>query len=161
MARGLVACTVLSLWLVSATACNGSGMRSVRNEPTAQWPFKPRSIRVHPLTRLQVQDQGALLEVWVQLRDRDGHPVRGPGHLYLTLESAGPGDMHHLTWETHLESPGAGVASRFDPVTYAYFVPLDLTVDTLPPQARLRAVLQTPDGDRFAAQGPVEQPQSD
>ena len=137
--------------LVAGCGVHGSGVRGVRSQPTAQWPFKPHSIRVHPLTRLHDGDGDAMLEAWIQLRDRDGHPVRGLGALTLTLDSSGPGDMRHLSWTTELESTGDTTLSRFDPVTHAYFLPLELPMKNMPPRARLRATLETPDGDRLVA----------
>jgi hypothetical protein len=59
--------------------------------------------------------------------------------------------MRHLSWTTELESTGNRTLSRFDPVTHAYFFPLELPTKDMPPQARLRATLETPDGDRFVA----------
>ena len=104
MGRAAALLALLMLPMVAGCGVHSSGVRGVRSQPTAQWPFKPRAIRVHPLTRLHNHDGDTMLEAWIQLQDRDGHPVRGIGTLTLTLDSSGPGDMRHLSWTTELES---------------------------------------------------------
>jgi hypothetical protein len=111
-----------------------------------------------PLTRLQTDGDDAVIETWVQLRDRDGHPVRGLGTLEVHLDNAAAGDLHHLSWTTQLETKGEGQLSRFDPVTHAYLLPLSLDPKQLPSRPRLRATLVTPQGERFKAQRVLPDP---
>ena len=153
--RLAVACIGALLLSCSFSACSGPSQERVQLDA---WPFQPRSIRILPLTRLQRDGDDAVIEAWVQLRDRDGHPVRGRGSLEVHLDNAAAGDLHHLSWTAELEEPGDGQQSRFDPVTHAYLLPLSLDPSQLPSRPRLRATLVTPQGERFRAQRVLPDP---
>ena len=136
--------------------CSTSGSSTWSQGST--WPFTPRSLRVHPLTHITHHGDEATLEVWVQLQDKDGCPARGLGTLSITLDSSGQGDMRHATWTAQLEHGPPGETVPFDPVTSAYHLPLTVPADAVPPHARIRAALVTPEGTKMVGRRSLDEP---
>ena len=137
------------LLVIALGGCQSSATtpsdRSMRHD---QWPFVPQSVRVHPLTRIHQIDDASVLEVWVQLLDSDGWPLRGLGDLSISLDSAGPGSLQQYSWTTTLES-GQPESVKYDPVMQGYLLTLDVEGGSLPPTPRIQARLRTPDGSQF------------
>jgi hypothetical protein len=159
-ARYCVALAAIASVAIASTGCETArspGQAGTQASANGQWPFRPASIRVHPLTRLQTRDGKAVLETWVQLLDRDGYPVRGLGTLSISLENAGPGYMHQYAWTVELES-SADADVRFDPVAHGYMLLLGVDANTLPTRPRVHAMLQTPQGDRFTNRLALDEP---
>lgn len=155
-----IAVAATLLLLLSAVGCqssSGKGLSRGQDATGGVWPFQPRSIRVHPLTRLQTRDGATVLETWIQLLDLDGYPVRGLGLLTVRLESAGPGYMHQYAWTVDLES-AKDADVRFDPVVNGYLLLLEVDQHTLPTRPRVHAVLKTPGGERFSNRLSLDEP---
>ena len=99
----------------------------------AAWPFAPRSLRIHPLTHVDVTDPtgagAAVLILHVELRDRFGDSVKGVGVLSVELSrdvagAVGATPETRAQWSiTDIGDPGVG-SRRFDPATRTYRVPL-------------------------------------
>ena len=156
--RALVATMLLVLLPSAGCQLSSAGAaRGAHRSDNGVWPFQPESIRVHPLTRLETTDDGAVLETWVQLLDGDGYPLRGLGLLTVRLENAGPGYMHRYEWTVELEST-ANTDVRFDPVASAYMLLLEVDPDTLPTRPRVYAALQTPSGNRLSGRLSLDEP---
>lgn len=118
-----------------------------------RWPYWPRSMRVHPLTRI-VTAEGSepVIEARVEMRDRDGHLTKGRGRLRL--------DLHDASDET----PGGTIAEwnldlrdldfnreRFDDVTFTYLFRLDVDPDQIPPAPVLWAYYLSDDAEELSA----------
>ncbi len=126
---GLAASTGLS-GCDATTFPRGRGESSIGSD----WPFRPATLRVHPLTRFTIAPPGTdgrpSLEVFILLLDDDGLETRGVGTLNLTLSQNGPGAPAPLTWAVNLSDPSVN-RRHFDVITRTYRVPL--RVDWTPP----------------------------
>ncbi|MCH2133877.1 MAG: hypothetical protein MK116_09025 [Phycisphaerales bacterium] len=118
-----------------------------------EWPFRPASIIVHPLTRYWIaKGQEREVEARVEFMDKDGFPTRGIGRLELTLESNDGRVVE--SWVLALSNLDTNRA-HFDNVTRTYLVRLSLPKQDMPEQAELLATLVLPDGQRLSATGEV------
>ncbi len=109
------------------------------------WPYVPRSIRVHPLTRRMPGAPVPTVEVHVECLDEEEETTRGIGMLEVELRYAG-------------QRLGAGPLdlgdrevnrATFDRVTRTYRVVVQLPVDAAPAAQEtleVHAVLTTPQG---------------
>ena len=132
----------------------GGGGRAVTDasatgDSTLRSSFDPESMRVHPLSHVDVAPDGvdgAALLVHVELRDRFGDAVKGVGKLRVELSrgaDTSAGDSPAAAWDVaDLLDPESG-SRRFDPSTRTYRLPL------LAPAWLLRAVKEDrPHGGR-------------
>ncbi|HEX2836909.1 MAG TPA: hypothetical protein VHN77_02150 [Phycisphaerales bacterium] len=109
-----------------------SGAESAPAQPADVIAFAPRSLRVHPLTHVDIQDPGGdgLLILHVELRDRFGDSVKGIGQLSVDLSSGEPGTGFAQGSETRVRWDVPDIADpetssrRFDPATRTYRIPL-------------------------------------
>ncbi len=128
------------------------------------WAFAAESIRVHPLTQLELEPgRGVTLACHVEVRDRWGDTVKAVGDLQVQLYRPVPGldatrEVQELVWDIDLNNLERN-AAWFDPVTRTYRVRLTglpawaerIATGEASGEAgrlRLRAVLRTvgPDG---------------
>jgi hypothetical protein len=143
-------------------------------------PFEPVSLRIHPLTHVEpssprVPPDQCLLVLHLELRDRYADAVKGLGALRIEVSRPGAGptpapEAQALVWQLpEFADPDAN-ASRYDPATGTYRVPLlaprwvahwlDPEQGTLragaPARLRVRATLTTNDqrllADEFVIQ---------
>ena len=139
----------------------------------ATCPFRPITLRIHPLTRLlpSVDSDSAapMIEVRLELTDQFGDTTKGLGSLRLDLFEGGNGGngggggrgggrglsgpgRHLLSWEPEFLEVEAN-ARQFDRVTRTYVFSLDLAAGVeFSQRCILQATLTTHDGeltDRF------------
>lgn len=88
-------------------------------------PFAPASVRAHPLTHLDRDDEGKpIIVLHAELRDRWGEPCKGAGTLVVELyrPSSGPAsglETQELVWEVDLSDLDLNVR-LYDPATRTY-----------------------------------------
>jgi hypothetical protein len=95
------------------------------------WPFVPRSLRIHPLTHMDISVDGgeSVLVLHAELRDRYGDSVKGLGRMRVELSrsvtgSIAPGAESRAAWDvTDMDEPESS-SRRYDPATRTYRVPL-------------------------------------
>lgn len=104
--------------------------RSAATAP--DWPFWPRRIRIHPLTRLVEEVDGdTYVEARIEFLDarRDGTKASGSLELGLFDERRGRDDRRVIDfWQSDLADPQMN-AARFDPVTRTYLFKLSVPAD--------------------------------
>ncbi len=120
----------------------------------ALWPFRPASIRIHPLTHaLRQEGEVSIIEAYVEFLDRYGHTTKGVGvvRLELTASDVLPGSTRLGTWEIDLNDLDANLR-HYDDVTRTYRFRLGLDGELSPPDAaRLSAAVILPNQRLTAA----------
>ncbi len=98
---------------------------------TATDPFRPVTLRVHPLTHIDPARAGdkGLIILHFELKDRFGDAVKALGTLRIELDKPGGGatpgmETQELTWDIAELAEPQGNADRFDPATRTYRVVL-------------------------------------
>lgn len=131
------------------------------NEISA-WPFWPRRMRIHPLTRL-VSDENLgqlVIEARIEFRDDFNNTTKGVGQLRFDLHdvSGGRGDPPLTTWDhDHDDDKPLDLgdltlnARYFDDVTRTYLFRLGIDPADLPAQPQLRAYFVSADGQKLTA----------
>lgn len=158
--------TALAVVSVLGLGVCGGGCQFVRfrdpdrpmGDPSESLPFAPDAMEVHPLTRVDEADGTAVLEVYLELRDRYGDVVKATGRLTALLYRTGPTDVlggvePARTWELDLTEP-AESSRYFDSATGLYRVRLaglppwlksergrlDVKFETFGPELELRTL---------------------
>lgn len=111
--------------------------------------FEPETIRLHPLTRLEIDDRGERrIEVFFEPIDRWNHGVKALGVAVLELyEFGGPspdtrgGSRQLQLWRVDLSDPEAN-AEPYDRVTRTYHLTLADVPADLPPTRNLELRLR-------------------
>jgi hypothetical protein len=117
------------------------------------WPFRPASVSIHPLTRADSSGADRSLLVMVEFRDQDGDPVKAIGRLAIAVRcsAAEPTDA---AFEFDLFDPATN-RRLFDPVTQTYRLRLDRPW-TSPPtpgsNVSIGAVLEVSPQDRISGE---------
>ena len=134
----------LLLLLSAVMACSASGC-GLKAKPTTGTttratgggqsgadPFEPRAIRIHPLTRIDIDPATGAprIDVFFELRDRWSHGVKALGQVVLELyETSGPasatrgGPLQLRVWKVDLTDPDTN-AGPYDRVTRTYHLSL-------------------------------------
>lgn len=131
----LPACTVdrsVATPIVLSPIVESGGGGDIGSRVNEQWPFAPRSLRVHPLTHVDAPDPMApgTLILHLELRDRFGDSVKGVGRLSVELTSADASSGFAASGESRVKWDVTDIADpqtssrRFDPSTRTYRVPL-------------------------------------
>ncbi len=110
------------------------------------WPFRPTSLRLHPLTHaLRNEGTVSVVEARVEFFDRFGHTTKGLGRVRFELR-AGDGDGRRLaSWEIDVREVEENMR-HYDDVTRTYLFRLGLEgVEDLPDSALLEVVAVMPD----------------
>ncbi len=144
-------CIMIGSSCLGACAPGSSGERFQLDAASAQWPYAPASIRVHPISRIKYDRATgqAIVQARIEFLDPDGFSTRGVGKLTISL--TGPSDegvmlMSKTEWECDLNDLELN-RQYYDEVTRTYQVTLKLTPQIdVPFEPRLRAVLDTPQG---------------
>lgn len=114
---------------------------------SAAWPFRPASIRIHPLTHaLRQEGAVSVIEAHIEFLDRYGHTTKGVGLVRVELLAADalPGSARLGTWEIDLNDLDAN-SRHYDDVTRTYRLRLGLDGLANPPDtARLGATVVLP-----------------
>jgi hypothetical protein len=104
--------------------------RSAATAP--DWPFWPRRVRIHPLTRLVEEADGeTYVEARIEFLDARSDGTKASGSLELGLfdERRGPDNRRVIDfWQSDLADPQMN-AARFDPVTRTYLFKLSVPAD--------------------------------
>lgn len=90
-------------------------------------PFSPVSMRIYPLTHTELSARGgALLVVFIELKDQWGDTVKGAGalELRLTREGGGSDEPGDAVWSIDLSDLDRN-AALYDPSTRTYRFALD------------------------------------
>lgn len=117
----------------------------------ATWPFWPRAMRVHPLTRFTDDpraDDRVLLEVRVEFTDAWNDPCKALGVLRLELHdraNTNHFDRERDHYSIDLRELEINVV-RWDPVTRTYVTKLEVARERIPQQPFLIAHFQAADG---------------
>ena len=115
--------------VVCSAGCNSDGNKRWPTGGLA-WPFAPVSIRVHPLTHLDRDDDGQLLLIChIALLDTWNESVRGVGELHVSF--FGPGSSRpeqNAQWTFDLYERAVNDL-LYDPATQTY----RLKLGNLPP----------------------------
>lgn len=133
-----------------------SGARAIDNGVEgAAWPFWPRRMRIHPLSRFATdRETGALLiEARLEFSDSEKHTTKALGQVRLDLHSAMASEsaVSLETWNEDLRDLGVN-ASRFDEVTRTYLLRLEVDESLLPERASLKAYYLGADGQELRAE---------
>lgn len=151
--------------MLALSACN----RPSQTAPTvldeaaidAGWPFAPVSVRIHPLTRLRIDDrtERPVIEARVELLDVDGMTTRGLGFLTLMLGRSYQGGIAPedvIEWDCDLNDLSTN-RLRFDDVTRTYLLRLDLNAGDVPEQPVVAVRFVVPGGHVLQHQRPLDQ----
>ncbi len=107
-----------------ASAAANPGDGASVGPATDAWPYWPRSMRLHPLSRfVQSDDGGWVIEARVELFDRDGVSTRGAGALRLWIRPCEAPASAATSWVVNLRDPLVN-RERYDAVTRMYLLRL-------------------------------------
>jgi hypothetical protein len=117
------------------------------------WPFRPSSVSIHPLTRADSSGAEQSLLVMVEFRDQDGDPVKAIGRLAIEVRcaNAAPTDT---TFEFDLFDRATN-RRLFDPVTQTYRLRLERPWTTTPgpgSTVSIAAVLEVSTQERISGE---------
>lgn len=114
------------------------------------WPYRPASMRIHPLTRRAVDPSTGddCIEARIEFLDRDGDTTKCFGKLAVNMR---------VQRGTEVDTLGVTVdftdlrenATRFDEVTRTYLVRLRIVPQELPDVVQLVARYDGADGDEL------------
>ena len=116
-----------SMW-----GCPPKGPPAPLGAGSIDWPFRPSTVSIHPLTRADSDGADRSLLVMVEFRDQDGDPVKAIGRLAIEVRCAAA-DPTETSVEFDLLDQATN-RSLFDPVTQTYRLRLDRpwTIPTAP-----------------------------
>jgi hypothetical protein len=145
LGRALTLLLVLGIGI--GTGCESGAQRTIRIGPDGAsefgWPYWPTELRVHPLTRLVQEANGAtVLEARVELLDAEGHTTKGIGLLILEVRTDEEGTVEER-WERDLSDPTLN-RLHYDEVTRTYLLRLAIDPKRLSGQPVLEAALVIP-----------------
>lgn len=138
--RATSAAALLGVLLAGAAGCDSTpptGDHPLAGPPRSaatapDWPYWPRRVRIHPLTRLVEEEDGTTyVEVRVEFLDRQDDGTKANGRLELALfdERRGPEDRRVIDfWDSDLTDETTN-ATRFDPVTRTYLFKLAVVAE--------------------------------
>jgi len=112
---------------LGACAAQSKGAGARTTQTADEGPFRPESIRIHPLTRIVERDgDHVVIEAHVEFFDAWGHPVKGRGLLRFEVASGMPGGIGasstsgSLRAEIDLRDPDAASVTYYDSATRTY-----------------------------------------
>ena len=122
----------------------------VKAPPKQQWPFCPRSVRIHPFTTFEKNDEDLWqLKIHLELLDLQGDPSKGLGQLQIELYELKQNQPNPV-FDKKLEhvnidlSDSTKSQNYYDRITRTYLY--SLTVDPIPaPNKRLQLSVQFTD----------------
>lgn len=134
---------------------SGNGGNDQAIEVVPPWPFWPVGMRLHPLTRLAIDQQSGdqIIECRVEFHDSDGLTSKAVGQLTLQLYAGGStptGTGALETWNQDLRDLQLN-HRQYDDVTRTYLFRLQ-TAQPLPIGSELRAFFLSTDGRRMNAE---------
>ena len=137
-----------------------NGLQKANGEPATAgadsitWPFWPRFVRIHPLTRFTTdRETGRLLiEARLEFLDSEEHTTKGFGQVRFDLHSASQrGDSRSLeNWNEDLRDLTVNL-THFDDVTRTYLFRLQVDEALLPKRAMLKVRFLSADGETTQA----------
>lgn len=121
----------------------------------ASWPFWPTDMRIHPASRLVIEeDTGqAFIEARIEFTDAPGDTSKAVGLMTFDLLIAGlPANVSNpvLSWELPLQTVEEN-AQHYDGVTRTYLFRLSMGEWSSSPDVTLVASFESVDGERFNA----------
>ena len=146
------------LMLSFLLGCGGTA--TVSQRPAAVG-YSPRQLVVHPLSSTRQLPDGSLTaQIYVQLLDPDGFPMRGRGTIEVDVADGDQGReavMTRRSWTCDVSSDALN-RLHFDPMTRSYVVSLVLNPEQPPTAMDVRARFQLADGRALTAQGTLSAP---
>jgi hypothetical protein len=117
------------------------------------WPFWPRRMRVHPLTRLahEARTGTLFIEARIEFQDEAGHTTKAVGQVRLDLHDAerrGGQATPLSTWSRDLRDRAVN-DRHYDEVVRTYLFRLEVDEPTLPQEPELRVYFLGADGQRL------------
>lgn len=114
---------------------------------SANWPFRPTSVRLHPLTHaVRAQAAVSTIDARIEFFDRFGHTSKGLGVVRFELhggEAMGP-SRRIASWEIDVRDVEQNMR-HYDDVTHTYLFRLGLgNEEDLPATARLDVTVTMP-----------------
>lgn len=94
------------------------------------WPFRPSTVSIHPLSRADSDGADRSLLVMVEFQDQDGDPVKAIGRLLIEV-SCSVADPKNASFEFDLFDQATN-RRLFDPVTQTYRLRLERPWNTPP-----------------------------
>ena len=166
--KRLVVVAACGAAVIAGAAMSGCAPRARGVEPVVGdgtlGPFRPVSVRVHPLTRVTEGEGGEMeLHAHFELLDAWNDDVKALGRVEFTLRpgrTGGSGDAYATEWEVDLNDPGVNSA-RYDRVTRSYLIRLrglPSFATSAGSSPELETSFITGDGVRLTARGPVRLP---
>lgn len=130
-------------WDDGSPRTNASSERPDRSGAGGQgrainWPFRPESMRLHPLTHaLRGEEAASIIEARLEFFDRFGDTTKGLALVRFEL-SAGEGGRRLAEWEIDVRAVETSM-DHYDDVTRTYLFRLGLEgVESLPDEAHLK-----------------------
>lgn len=104
-------------------------------------------MRIHPLTRIHVTEEGPTAVIRIELLDVDGHPTKGVGQLELDLGLASTDGFppEHVLQLIDLADPDIN-RRHFDPITDTYLMSMLIPQGPAPTPVRITARYLAIDG---------------
>jgi len=131
---------------MDAGGASNAGGRGQDPPRAATWPFRPTTLRLHPLSHaLRRDDRVSVIEARVEFFDRFRHTTKGLGVMHFELHSADGAGPRLVSWEIDVSDVDANMR-HYDDVTRTYLFRLGLDgIDDPPPAARLTVTVVLPD----------------
>jgi hypothetical protein len=123
----------------------------------ASWPFWPRSMRVHPATRIAIDRESSqpMLETRIEFADQHGAITKACGQLTVELrDAASPLRADSAaagTWNIDLRDLAKN-REHFDDITRTYLLRLKLEGMEVPAQPRITVYFLSSDGTKLTAE---------
>lgn len=149
-----VACTPTQRNSEPPIQASPNAIRDTPRPAEVAWPYWPRSMRIHPLTRIvEDRDTGrTLIEARVEMRDGDGGTSKACGLLRLDLYDASNESPAGSRAEWNLDLRDRDFNhERFDDVTLTYLFRLEIGPEELPEHPVVWAYFLSDDGADLSA----------
>lgn len=137
-----------------APATSDGTVAAPPHSPHAAWPFWPRSMRVHPATRIvpDAESTQLVLETRVELADEFGDTAKGLGEVRIDLHNPGARDAEPplATWSIDLRDLAAN-RLHYDVVTRTYLFRLRIDRQLAEQRLEVRVFYRGADGQLLRA----------
>lgn len=137
--------------LSNAPVSVGDEAIEATNPSNDPWPFRPSELRIHPLTRVVMDEKtnDPIIEVRIEFIDPNGHTTKGVGQIRIDLLSKSADDPIAI-WSRDLRDLEVNF-EHYDEITQTYLFRLRINGKELPINPSINAYFLAVDGLRLEA----------